>query len=96
MAEEWMKSKEEVLNSHFSQTEFKLDEGESLLKEMQNLREELAQYEDEVQRLIENSQEIVPMRQRRERLRQPIEAIAICKYQSKEVIKESTHLRGSN
>jgi hypothetical protein len=53
---------------------------------MQQLRDELSQYEDEVQRLVETAGEIVPLRARRERLRQPIEAVAICKYQSSEVI----------
>ena len=80
-----MKEREDQLNSHFAQSDFKLDEGETLLKEMQQLRDELSQYEDEVQRLIETAGEIVPLRARRERLRQPIEAVAICKYQSSEV-----------
>ena len=80
-----MKEREDQLNTHFAQSDFKLDEGEVLLKEMQNLRDELSQYEDEVQRLIETAGEIVPLRARRERLRQPIEAVAICKYQSSEV-----------
>ena len=84
-AEKWMKDREDQLNTHFAQSEFKLDEGENLLKEMQHLRDELSQYEDEVQRLIETAGEIVPLRARRERLRQPIEAVAICKYQSSEV-----------
>ena len=82
-----MKEREDQLNTHFAQSDFKLDEGEVLLKEMQNLRDELSQYEDEVQRLIETAGEIVPLRARRERLRQPIEAVAICKYQSSEVKK---------
>ena len=43
-----MRAREERLNSHFAQSDFKLDEGESLLKEMQQLRDELSQYEDEV------------------------------------------------
>jgi hypothetical protein len=80
-----MKAKEETLNTHFAQSDFKLDEGENLLKEMQQLRDELSQYEDEVQRLVESAGEIVPLRPRRERLRGPIEAVAICKYQSNEV-----------
>ena len=83
-----MKEREDQLNTHFAQSDFKLDEGEVLLKEMQNLRDELSQYEDEVQRLIETAGEIVPLRARRERLRQPIEAVAICKYQSSEVKKK--------
>ncbi len=80
-----MKEREDQLNGHFAQSDFKLDEGEVLLKEMQQLRDELSQYEDEVQRLIETAGEIVPLRARRERLRQPIEAVAICKYQSSEI-----------
>ncbi|TRY61232.1 hypothetical protein TCAL_08459, partial [Tigriopus californicus] len=84
-AEEWMKEREDHLNSHFSQSDFKLDEGEALLKEMQVLRDELSAYEDELQRLVETAQDIVPLRARRERLRQPIEALAICKYQTKEI-----------
>merc|ERR1711899_391700 len=84
-AEKWMKEREDQLNSHFAQSDFKLDEGEVLLKEMQTLRDELSQYEDEVQRLIETAGEIVPLRARRERLRQPIEAVAICKYQNSEI-----------
>lgn len=85
VAEEWMKEREERLNSHFAQSDFKLDEGEGLLKEMQQMRDELSAYEDEVSRLIVAANDIVPLRARRERLRQPIEAIAICKFQSKEV-----------
>ena len=84
-AEEWMKGKEELLNTRFALSEFKLEEGENLLKEMQELRDELSNYEDEVQRLIEAAGEIVPLRARRERLRQPIDAVAICAYQSHDV-----------
>ena len=35
-----------------------------------------------MQKLIEGAQDIVPLRQRRERMRQPTEAVAICKYTS--------------
>lgn len=84
-AEDWMKGKEELLNTRFALSEFKLEEGENLLKEMQELRDELSNYEDEVQRLIEAAGEIVPLRARRERLRQPIDAVAICAYQSHDV-----------
>ena len=48
VCENWMKVREDRLNEHFSQSEFKLDQGEALLKEMQQLRDELSQYEDEV------------------------------------------------
>ena len=91
-AEDWMKAKEEILNNRFSVSEFKLEEGEALHKEMQELRDELSAYEDEVQRLIEAAGEIVPLRARRERLRQPIEAVAICKYQSNDVSHSSRFL----
>merc|ERR1719367_1294357 len=71
VAEEFMTAKEKILNNHFAQAEFKLEDGENLLKEMQ--------------RLIEAAQDITPLRQRRERLRNPVDAIAICKYSSKTV-----------
>ena len=38
-----------------------------------------------MQKLIEAAQEIVPLRQRRERMRQPMEAIAVCKYSNDKV-----------
>ena len=85
-----MKGKEELLNTRFALSEFKLEEGENLLKEMQELRDELSNYEDEVQRLIEAAGEIVPLRARSERLRQPIDAVAICLYQSHDVSTHST------
>ncbi len=47
-----MKTREDSLNTHFSQSEFKLDEGETLLKEMQQIRDEFSNYEDEVKSLI--------------------------------------------
>ncbi len=65
VAEEWMREREDRLNTHFAQSDFKLDEGEGLLKEMQQLRDELSQYEDEVQRLINEAQDVVPLRPRR-------------------------------
>lgn len=80
-----MKGKEDLLNTRFAISEFKLEEGEALHKEMQELRDELSQYEDEVQRLIEAAGEIVPLRARRERMRQPIDAVAICNYQNQDV-----------
>ena len=101
-AEEFLTHKEEILNNHFSQAEFKLEEGEELLKEMQTLRDELHGYEDEIQRLIEASQDITPLRQRRERLRNPVDAFAICKYSEQDVsinrdevvtIKENTNMK---
>ena len=101
-ADEFLTHKEEILNNHFSLAEFRLEDGEELLKEMQTLRDELHGYEDEVQRLIEASQDITPLRQRRERLRNPVEAFAICKYSDKNLsinrdevvtIKENTNMK---
>ena len=85
VAEEFLTQKEEILNNHFSQAEFKLEEGEELLKEMQSVRDELHGFEDEVQRLINASQDIIPLRQRRERLRNPVDAAAICKYSNNQI-----------
>merc|ERR1719192_525851 len=85
VAEEFLTQKEEILNNHFSQAEFKLEEGEELLKEMQSVRDELHGFEDEVQRLITASQDIIPLRQRRERLRNPVDAAAICKYSNNQI-----------
>jgi len=84
-AEEWMREREDRLNGRFAQADFKLDEGEALLKDMQALRDELSAYEDEVSRLVVAARDVVPLRQRRERLRAPAEAVAACKYQSKEI-----------
>ncbi len=64
-AEAWMREREDRLNTHFAQSEFKLDEGEGLLKEMQAMRDELSRYEEEVQRLINAAQGVVPLRARR-------------------------------
>ena len=60
-----MREREDRLNTHFAQSEFKLDEGEGLLKEMQAMRDELSRYEEEVQRLINAAQGVVPLRARR-------------------------------
>ncbi len=52
---------------------------------MQQLRDELSSYEDEVARLIDRAQDVVPLRARSERKRGPLDAIAVCEFQSKEV-----------
>lgn len=84
-AEEKLKQHEENLNNQFSQTEFRLDEGEILLKKMQQLKDELSHYESEVQHLIEVAGEIVPLRARTQKIKQPLEAVAICKLRSAKV-----------
>ena len=55
-AEEFLTHKEEILNNHFSQAEFKLEEGEELLKEMQTLRDELHRFEDD-EKALQKEQE---------------------------------------
>ncbi len=84
-AEEWMKIKESCLQDHFSQSDFKLDEGEIMLADMQLLRDELSQYEVQVQRLLNLAQDLTPMLARKEKLKHSQPAIAICNYQGKEV-----------
>ncbi len=73
------------MNSTYSQSEFTLDEGEKLLKEMQDLREDLSHYSNVVEALHERSREVVPLKQRRQSLRQPITVTSICNYKQVEV-----------
>ena len=73
------------MNSTYSQSEFTLDEGEKLLKEMQDLREDLSHYSSVVEALYERSREVVPLKQRRSSLRQPITVTSICIYKQVEV-----------
>jgi len=77
---------DQLLNSTYSQSEFTLDEGEKLLKEMQDLREDLSHYSSVVEALMERSREVVPLKQRRKSLRQPITVTSICNYKQVEVI----------
>jgi len=76
---------DQLLNSTYSQSEFTLDEGEKLLKEMQDLREDLSHYSSVVEALYERSREVVPLKQRRSSLRQPIAVTSICIYKQVEV-----------
>lgn len=76
---------DQLLNSTYSQSEFTLDEGEKLLKEMQDLREDLSHYSSVVEALYERSREVVPLKQRRSSLRQPITVTSICIYKQVEV-----------
>jgi len=77
---------DQLLNSTYSQSEFTLDEGEKLLKEMQDLREDLSHYSSVVEALMERSREVVPLKQRRQSLRQPLTVTSICNYKQVEVI----------
>ncbi|XP_045033710.1 dystonin isoform X35 [Daphnia magna] len=83
--EQWCILQDQLLNSTYSQSEFTLDEGEKLLKEMQDLREDLSHYSSVVEALYERSREVVPLKQRRTSLRQPIAVTSICIYKQVEV-----------
>ncbi|XP_059350791.1 microtubule-actin cross-linking factor 1, isoforms 1/2/3/4/5-like isoform X3 [Daphnia carinata] len=83
--EQWCIIQDQLLNSTYSQSEFTLDEGEKLLKEMQDLREDLSHYSSVVEALYERSREVVPLKQRRSSLRQPITVTSICIYKQVEV-----------
>ena len=85
-------SQDQLLNSTYSQSEFTLDEGEKLLKEMQDLREDLSHYSSVVEALMERSREVVPLKQRRQSLRQPITVTSICNYKQVEVTLKITVL----
>ena len=69
-----------MLNTVFSKSDFSLEEGEHLMKEMQDLRDDLTRYGDVVQSLKERSREIVPLKQRRDRVARPLPVTAICQY----------------
>ncbi|CAL4125335.1 unnamed protein product, partial [Meganyctiphanes norvegica] len=79
-AEQWIMSHDEKLNTVFSVTDFGLDDGEQLLREMQDIREELSQFSGTVDELINNSKSVVPLKQRRQTLKQPTSVTAICNY----------------
>lgn len=76
---------DEKLNTTFSVTDFGLDDGEQLLREMQDIREELAQFNTTVDELINRAKSVVPLKQRRQTLRQPTSVTAICNYKKMDV-----------
>lgn len=78
-------SQDQLLNTTYSQSEFTLDEGEKLLKEMQDLREDLSHYSSVVEALYERAREVVPLKQRRQALRQPMSVTCICNYKQADV-----------
>ncbi|XP_042210424.1 microtubule-actin cross-linking factor 1-like isoform X40 [Homarus americanus] len=79
-AEQWVMAQDEKLNTTFSVTDFGLDDGEQLLREMQDIREELAQFNATADELINRAKTVVPLKQRRQTLRQPTTVTAICNY----------------
>lgn len=78
-------AQEKLLNSHFSKTEFPLEEGEELLQEMQEQHDELSQHQDTLQQLYASAQRLIPLRPRHEKLIKPMEIVAICRFQNNEV-----------
>ncbi|XP_056639436.1 microtubule-actin cross-linking factor 1 isoform X38 [Diorhabda sublineata] len=89
VAEEWLKEKDEIMNTEFSQGEFSLDVGEKLLQGMQNLRDELNNFGDQVQALTARAQEIVPLKQRRQPVTRPITVTAVCNYKQNNFVIEN-------
>ncbi|CAH0551957.1 unnamed protein product [Brassicogethes aeneus] len=87
-AEEWIKEKDEIMNSEFSQGDFTLDVGERLLQGMQALRDELNQFGDQVQALSNRAQDIAPLRQRRQPVTRPLTVTAICNYKQNNFVIE--------
>ena len=53
---------------------------------MQDLREDLSHYSNVVEALYERSREVVPLKQRRQPVRQPISVTSICNYKQMEVL----------
>lgn len=76
---------DEKLNTSYSVTDFGLDDGEQLLREMQEIREELSRFQTTVEELIGRAKTIVPLKQRRQTLRQPTQVTAICNYKKTDV-----------
>lgn len=64
-AEQWLNKRDEILNSKFSQSDFGLDHGETLLRGMQELREEFNSFGETIAQLEQRAQKIVPIRRRR-------------------------------
>lgn len=84
-AEQWLKERDEILNTEYSQCDFTLDQGERLLQGMQSLRDELNSFGDTVQNLTVQAQEVVPLKQRRQPVTRPLPVKAICNYKQTNV-----------
>ncbi|XP_017129684.1 dystonin isoform X36 [Drosophila elegans] len=79
-AEQWLAKRDEILNSKFSQSDFGLDQGESLLRGMQDLREELNAFGETVATLQRRAQTVVPLNKRRQPVNRQGPVQAICAY----------------
>ncbi|XP_033156694.1 dystonin isoform X21 [Drosophila mauritiana] len=79
-AEQWLAKRDEILNSKFSQSDFGLDQGETLLRGMQDLREELNAFGETVATLQRRAQTVVPLNKRRQPVNRQGPVQAICAY----------------
>ncbi|XP_024083990.1 dystonin isoform X23 [Cimex lectularius] len=97
-AEAWLQSRDELLNTVYSASEFSLDEGERLLKGMQEMREELNKKAPLFAELTARAAKVPPIRQRRLPVTRPIQVTAVCNYTSDTVYieKEDTWLLHDN
>ncbi|KAG5872490.1 hypothetical protein JTB14_037535 [Gonioctena quinquepunctata] len=89
ITEEWLKEKDEIMNTEFSQGDFSLDVGERLLQGMQALRDELNIFGDQVQELTARAQDIVPLKQRRQPVTRPLSVTAVCNYKQNNFVIET-------
>ncbi|XP_041784164.1 dystonin isoform X28 [Anopheles merus] len=79
-AENWLTKRDEILNSKYSQSEFTLDQGESLLRGMQDIREELNAFGETIAQLQHQATAIVPLKQRKQPVNRQCTVQSICSY----------------
>lgn len=89
-AENWLLKRDEQLNTKFSQSEFTLDAGESLLVGMQEMREELNTFGDSVEVLQHKAKTIVPLKQRKLPVTKQLQIQSICAYKQGTVSLEKS------
>lgn len=87
-AENWLKERDDILNSEYSQCDFTLDQGERLLQGMQSMRDDLNIFGDSVQVLTAQAQKVVPLKQRRQPVTRPLTVHAICNYKQANIVIE--------
>lgn len=86
-AEQWLVKHDEILNSKYSQSDFSLDQGETLLRGMQELREEFNAFGENVANLQSKAQTIVPIKKRRQPVGRQETVQAICAYQQQNQVQ---------
>lgn len=79
-AEAWLAKRDDILNTKYSQSEFGLDQGESLLRGMQDIREELNTFGETVAVLQQRAQNVVPLKQRKQPVNRQSQVQSICAY----------------